>query len=78
MQAIQGGVSLRAVPPPPERPVVQENEWAFQAAMQAIRGGVSLRAAPPPPERPAWQEKVVDVASELRQRVLKQRKQEVC
>lgn len=49
---------------------------AHSLAMAEILGGVSLRSVPPPPVRAVGEEKIVDVASELRQRVLKQRKRE--
>ena len=50
---------------------------AHSMAMAEILGGISLRSVPPPPVRPVGEERIVDVASELRQRVLKQKKQEV-
>ncbi len=46
-------------------------------AMDAIRGGVSLKSVPPPQEKQAGEEKVVDVASELRMKMLKRKKKEV-
>ena len=47
-------------------------------AMASIRsGGVALRAVPPPVERRVGEEKVVDVASELRRKMMERRKKEV-
>ena len=63
-------VTIRGPPPP-----IQVS--AHSQAMSEILGGVSLRSVPPPPERAVGEERIVDVASELRQRALKQRKQEV-
>ncbi len=62
--------------PPKERRGVGGNDMQSMV-MQAIRGGVSLKSVPPPQQRSAGEEKVVDVASELRMKVLKRRKQEV-
>ncbi len=77
MQAIlSGGVTLKSVSPPKERRGVGGNDMQSMV-MQAIRGGVSLKSVPPPQQRSAGEEKVVDVASELRMKVLKRRKQEV-
>lgn len=45
--------------------------------MEAIRGGVSLRKVSPPARRKVGEEKVVDVASELRQKLMKRKKKEV-
>ena len=50
---------------------------AYEEAMAAIRGGVRLKSVPAPAERPAGEEKVVDVASELRQKLMKQKRKEV-
>ena len=47
-------------------------------AMAAIRdGNIRLRPVTPPHERPVQEEVIVDVQSELRSKVLKERKQEV-
>ena len=75
MEAIQQGVSLRRAPQPAVKsgPALSIHD----AAMNQIRGGVSLRSVPPPVKRRAGEDKVVDVASELRQKMLKQRKQSV-
>ena len=75
LAAIQQGVSLRRAPRPEER-----EGPAFSAhdqLMGSIRGGVALRTAPRPQERPPGGEKVVDFASELRQKMMKHRRQEV-
>ena len=50
---------------------------AYEEAMAAIKGGVKLRSVPAPVQRPVGEEKVVDVASELRLKMLKQRRKEV-
>ena len=50
---------------------------AYEEAMAAIRGGVRLKSVPAPAERQAGEEKVVDVASELRQKLMKQKRKEV-
>ena len=75
MAAIRGGVKLKSVPAPAERPVGLPD--AYQVTMAAIRGGVQLKSVPAPAERRAGEEKIVDVASELRQKMLKQRRKEV-
>jgi hypothetical protein len=74
MAAIQQGVSLRRAPQPAERegPVFS----AHDQLMGSIRGGVALKLTPRPQERPPGEEKVVDFASELRQKMMKHRKQE--
>ena len=54
-----------------------QGAMAHEEAMAAIRGGVRLKSVPAPAERQAGEEKVVDVASELRQRLMKQKKKEV-
>ncbi len=77
MQAIlAGGVSLRPVSPQPERP--KATITPHSQVMEAIKGGVNLKSVPHPQEKPAGEEKVVDVASELRMRMLKRKKKEVC
>ena len=48
-----------------------------QIAMEQIRSGVQLRPVTPPLERAPTEEKVVDVASELRQMIQKKNKKEV-
>ena len=48
-----------------------------QIAMEQIRSGVQLRPVTPPLERPPAEDKVVDVASELRQMIQKKNKKEV-
>ena len=75
MEAIQLGVTLRRAP----RPAEKEGKALslHDTAMDSIKKGVSLRSVPRPPERKAGEERVVDVASELRQKMLKQRKHEV-
>ena len=75
MAAIQQGVVLRKVPQPAERegPSIS----AHDIAMDSIRRGVALKSTPRPQERPPGEEKVVDFASELRQKMMKHRKQEV-
>ena len=50
---------------------------AHEEAMAAIRGGVRLKSVPAPAQRPAGEEKIVDVASELRQKLMKKKKKEV-
>ena len=52
------------------------NEWSM--LLSDIQAGTNLRKVSPPPERQVSEEKVVDVMSELRQRVLKLKKKEVC
>ena len=52
---------------------------AHAAAMSLIKeGGVSLRKVTQPVERPVGEEKVVDFASEMRQKLKKRNKEEVC
>ena len=46
--------------------------------MDLIAGGVSLRHVSPPAERKVVEEAVVDVASELRMKMQKQKKKTVC
>lgn len=75
MAAIQHGVTLRPTPRPAER-----EGSAFSVhdqAMESIKRGVTLRSTPRPPERRPGEEKVVDFASELRQKMMKHRKNEV-
>ena len=75
MAAIQQGVTLRQTPRPAER-----EGSAFSVhdqAMESIKRGVTLRSRPRPPERRPGEEKVVDFASELRQKMMKHRKNEV-
>ena len=55
-----------------------QGAMAHEEAMAAIKGGVRLRSVPAPVQRSVGEEKIVDVASELRQKMLKQRKKEVC
>jgi hypothetical protein len=74
MAAIRQGVSLRRAPQPAERQGASLS--VHDQAMDSIRRGVALRVAPRPPERPPGDEKVVDFASELRQKMMKHRKQE--
>lgn len=47
-----------------------------QMAMEQIRSGVKLRPVTPPLERAPTEEKVVDVQSELRQKILKRNQKE--
>ena len=54
-----------------------QGAMAYEEAMAAIRGGVRLKSVPAPSERKAGEEKVVDVASELRQKLMKQKRKEV-
>ena len=54
-----------------------QGAMAHEDAMAAIRGGVRLKSVPAPAERQAGEEKVVDVASELRQKLMKQKRKEV-
>ena len=51
---------------------------AREIAMEQIRSGVKLRPVTPPSERTPTEEKVVDIQSELRQKIIKKRKKEVC
>ena len=76
MSVIRGGVTLKSAPPPAERKASASSTHDF--AMAAIRGGISLKSVPPPPQRDPGEEKVVDIASELRVKALKRKKQQVC
>jgi hypothetical protein len=74
MAAIQKGVTLRPTLRPAER---QTSAFSVHdQAMDSIKRGVALRSTPRPPERRPGDEKVVDFASELRQKMMKHRKNE--
>ena len=59
-------------------PIPHVQVRAHDMAMAAIRdGSIRLRPVTPPQERQAGDDVIVDVQSELRTKVLKQRRQEV-
>ena len=69
-KAVEVKKKAQSVKPP-------QGAMAHEEAMAAIRGGVRLKSVPAPAERQAGEEKVVDVASELRQKLMKQKRKEV-
>ena len=69
-KAVEVKKKAQSVKPP-------QGAMAYEEAMAAIRGGVRLKSVPAPAERQAGEEKVVDVASELRQKLMKQKRKEV-
>ena len=64
-------IQPQSPPPPPLR--VNRREF-----LEEVKAGTQLRPVTPPMERTPTEEKITDVASELKQRVLKLRKKEVC
>lgn len=67
-----------SAPSPPQNRPPPVHEAAHAAAMAAIvNGGVSLRKVTHVAERPVGEEKVVDVVSEMRQKLRKKKKEEV-
>ena len=55
----------------------EDLESSRQVVLEQIRSGVQLRSVTPPLERTPTEEKVVDVRSELRQRMQQKRREEV-
>ena len=80
MDDIQAGHQLRVVQDYEKTSFRRENQDSenWSKLLSDIQTGTNLCKVSPPPERQVSEEKVVDVMSELRQRVLKLKKKEVC